>query len=173
MESLRLPIFVYNPHHLHRETNMDVIFISLTIIFLTIILYLWVGYRSQVTKPDISRFFLYGHKLPTVEFFSTVSSSSISLGGAILAFLSLGYYSPWVAVIATASWLLGFLFHYRFMRMVFSSHSEVRERTFTLHSYLGHFYPNFSCQLRASQRLGLSDFVLSECLSLRICQFLG
>ena len=116
----------------------------------TLLLYAWIAKKAEKTKPDISRFFMYGHKMPTVEFISTVSGSSISLGAAILAFLSLGYYLPWIALVATASWVVGYYFHYQVLKKAKQKYPDLEEKTFTLHGYLGHSYNSEALPLLAS-----------------------
>ena len=120
------------------------------VLLVTLVFYAWLGHRSRLTTPDLTQFFMYGRTLETAGFFSTVSSSSISLGAAILAFLSLGYYLPWIALVATATWIIGFWFHYTVMRRVLSITPSLKTGLFTLHGYLGHSYRSDTLMMLAS-----------------------
>jgi Na+/proline symporter len=87
-----------------------------------------------VRASNATEYLTGGGSMGSRSYFAMVCGSSVSLGGTILAFLGLGYALPWVAILATATWVIGFWIHFRAAR---SFMTESQNRDQTLHGLLG------------------------------------
>lgn len=101
-------------------------------IIAVLLAFIIVGLRSVARSPN--EYYRFDGKMDSFSFFAVVAGSSISLGGAILAFLGLGFSLPWVAILATTTWLLGFIVHYLFIKKV--DFEQAKEHK-TLHQLIG------------------------------------
>lgn len=106
--------------------------IPILMVAAVLLAFIVIGFRSSAQS--IAQYYRFGGTMDSISFFAVVAGSSISLGGAILAFLGLGFSLPWVAILATATWLIGFVAHYLFLKKI--SFEDARAHK-TLHQLIG------------------------------------
>lgn len=108
--------------------------LDLSLLYVTLGVLFFVAIGLRATASSTAEYYRFGGVMGKVDFFSVVAGSSISLGGAIIAFLGLGYTFPAVALFATATWVGGFVLHYYMLkRLDFEKIKSAK----TLHQYIG------------------------------------